>query len=140
MFRSFLIRYYLYSQAAREKRARGLAHETNRVGYHFPNIVVEKACTSLDVTLSSSGRVVYNQRASSVDPYVPSRRKGRAKKKAFIEDRGPSHLGPSQAEIDTEATQAIRDLFPNIPHEDLLAVVRLAFKKVGSRYAPFCVR
>ena len=124
---------YIYpEQAAKEKHASVLSHEVHRVGYHFPSAVVEKACTSLSVTLSSSGRVIYKQGAVSVYAPVPSKKKKskKKKKKGSVLQQAFPQIEASQAEIDTEATQAIRDLFPKIPEENLLAVVQLAFKKV----------
>ena len=102
------------------------------MGYHFPSTVVEKACTSLSVTLSSTGSVVYDRRAHTAGPIIRSRRKGKPKRKAVVSKHVFSELRASQAEIDTEAKEAIKDLFPNIPDDDLYAVIRLAFKKVRS--------
>lgn len=100
------------------------------MGYHFPSTVVEKACTSLSVSLSSSGKVIYNQRPPSAGPIVRPGRKGKPRKRKLVAKQVLSQLEASQAEIDTEAKEAIKDLFPNIPDYDLYAVVRLAFKKV----------
>ena len=125
----FVLHIYL-EQAAKEKNASILSHEVHRVGYHFPSAVVEKACTSLSVTLSSSGRVIYKQGAVPVYAPVPSKKKKKSKKKGSILQQAFSQIEASQAEIDTEARQAIRDLFPKIPEENLVAVVQLAFKKV----------
>ena len=121
---------YIYpEQAAKEKHASSLSHEVHRVGYHFPSAVVEKACTSLSVTLSSSGRVIYKQGAVPVYAPVSSKKK-KSKKKGSVLQQAFAQIEASQAEIDTEARQAIRDLFPKIPEENLVAVVQLAFKKV----------
>ena len=100
------------------------------MGYHFPSTVVENACTSLNVSLSRSGRVIYNQRVHAPGPIVRNKKKGKANKKGPLAKRGLAQLEASQAEIDTEAKEAIKDLFANIPDHDLYAVVRLAFKKV----------
>ena len=106
------------------------------MGYHFPSTVVEKACTSLSVTLSSSGRVIYNERAIPPNPIVCSKKKKKARRRGPIIQPPSPRLEASQAEIDTEAREAISDLFPKIPLEDLDAVIGLAFKKV---YIPsFC--
>ncbi|KAL8793473.1 MAG: hypothetical protein Q9195_003956 [Heterodermia aff. obscurata] len=53
----------------------------------------------------------------------------KSKKKGSVLQQTFPPIEASQAEIDTEASQAIRDLFPKIPEENLLAVVQLAFKK-----------
>lgn len=42
----------------------------------------------------------------------------------------------SQATIDTDAREAIRDLFPNIPEKDLVEIVRHAFQKVSTPFLP----
>ena len=124
----FVLHIYL-EQAAKEKHASILSHEVHRVGYHFPSTVVEKACTSLSVTLSSSGRVIYKHGAVPVYVPVPPKKK-KSKKKGTVLQQAFPQIEASQAEIDTEASSAIRDLFPKIPQENLLAVVQLAFKKV----------
>lgn len=41
-----------------------------------------------------------------------------------------AHTDKSQVEINTEARDAIKDLFPNIPDTDLSQIIRTAFKKV----------
>lgn len=117
-------------QATKGKRASTLSNEVHRVGYHFSSAVVEKACTSLSVMLSSSGRVIYNQRDILLDSVECPKKKKKSKKRGTVAHQIPQRLEASQAEIDTEASQAIRDLFPRIPQEDLDAVVILAFKKV----------
>ena len=51
---------------------------------------------------------------------------------------GPAHFGHklradsvvSQTTINTEARDAIRDLFPNIPDSDLNQIIKTAFQKV----------
>ena len=117
-------------QASKHKNVSNLSHEVHRVGYHFPSIVVDKACTSLGVTLRS-GQVVYNDRRSPVQQ-VPKPNSKTKKRKNPIGKRNISpQSGVSQATIDTEAREAIRDLFPNIPENDLYDIIRQAFSKVG---------
>lgn len=43
----------------------------------------------------------------------------------------------TQATINTEARDAIKDLFPNIPKKDLSQIIKTAFQKVGCRLVLF---
>lgn len=99
------------------------------MGYHFPSIVVERACTTLGVSLSNSGRVLHEQ-----PPLRVKLRSGRSKKskKGSADGKNDKNKpGLSQAAVDTEAREAIRDLFPKIPEKDLHQIITRAFKKVG---------
>lgn len=86
---------------------------------------MDRACTSLGVTLRA-GRVVHHQK-------LPLRRVSNAKSKPtkHLKTTPNQDVNVSQATIDTEAREAIRDLFPNIPNEDLYTIIRQAFDKVG---------
>lgn len=97
--------------------------------------MVEKACQSLGVSLTQSGRVVQSNFAL-LDDKLPnstlSKRKG-ARKKPRTKGRKESpkfDLSLSQATIDTQAREAIKDLFPKIPQADLHEIVSRAFQKV----------
>jgi len=71
-------------------------------------------------------RQVYNKRH-----LVKAQRKTRNKRNAPASEALAPQLDVSQATIDTDALQAIRDLFPNIPEKDLYTIVRHAFEKVN---------
>ena len=99
------------------------------MGYHFPSVVVERACTSLGVSLTSSGRVIHEKPLVNATLRPGRFRKG---KRARTEgDDAKNKPGLSQAAVDTEAREAIRDLFPKIPEKDLHQIITRAFKKVS---------
>ncbi|KAL8831273.1 MAG: hypothetical protein Q9191_000962 [Dirinaria sp. TL-2023a] len=118
--------------ASKHKNVSNLSHEVHRVGYHFPSTVVDKACTSLGVTLRS-GQVVHNHRKSPVRQDPKPNSKPKKKKNAIGKKNASPQSGVSQATIDTEAREAIRDLFPNIPENDLYDIIRQAFSKKRRR-------
>ena len=105
-----------------------LSHEVNRIGYHFPSLIVEKACFTLGISLTQSFRALSCQNKTSLpcSQYIPSNQKKKA--------RGKSKRLPksniSQATLDTQAREAIKDLFPKIPDIDLHEIIRRAFEKV----------
>ncbi|KAL9115294.1 MAG: hypothetical protein Q9187_007329, partial [Circinaria calcarea] len=114
----------------RNKHADDLAYQVHRIGYHFPSSVVGRACTSLGIDISRSGQVLRHHVATSHYP-VPQRN---ARKR----QSGPNHSEASvpevsQAAIDTQAREAIRDMFPKIPQQDLRAIVTRAFEKDRGR-------
>ena len=81
---------------------------------------------SLGVNLSQSGQVVRREQHFVAEP-----RKRLKKKRKFRGDRNESPASDvSQATLDTQAREAIRDLFPKIPERDLHAIVARAFQKV----------
>lgn len=105
-----------------------LSHEVHRIGYHFPSLVVEKACMSLGVSLSQSGQVLTSDgKFSSMQQRLPPTKKKRTR-------RVRTTVAPkddiSQATLDTQAREAIRDLFPKIPEKDLHDIICRAFQKV----------
>ena len=108
-----------------------LSQEVHRVGFHFSSLVVENACLSLGVTLTESGRVVQssfaflNEDVPGRNPKKKMKRKGRESPKF--------DLNMSQATIDTQAREAITDLFPKIPPGDLHEIVARSFQKVKKR-------
>ena len=110
-----------------------LSHEVHRVGYHFSSIVVENACLSLGVTLTESGRVLQSSFAT-LNEELPTRHGKKVKTKGKTKGRASPakfDLSQSQATIDTQAREAIRDLFPKIPDADLHETVSRSFQKVG---------
>ena len=110
-----------------------LSHEVHRVGYHFSSRVVENACLSLGVTLTESGRVLQSSFATLHED-LPTRHG----KKIKIKGKGKGRASPakfdlsqSQATIDTQAREAIRDLFPKISEADLHETVARSFQKAS---------
>ena len=113
-----------------------LSREVHRVGYHFPTIVVDQACHSLGVTLNASGRVTKSHFASLRDDELEDdqakrRGKGKKAKGRFRKGSPKIDVSLSQAVIDTQAREAIEDLFPRIPRLDLHEIVSRAFDKVS---------
>lgn len=47
-----------------------------------------------------------------------------------VEDRARAASEVSQVTINTDARDAMRDLFPNIPDHDLNQIIKTAFQKV----------
>ena len=114
-----------------------LSRETHRVGYHFPSPTVDKACDSLGVTLTSTGRVLQSHLANlderNARPTKMNRAPVKKKQKAGSRSDPPPLFdidSLSQAEIDTQAREALKDLFPNMPGEDLHDIIGRAFQKV----------
>jgi len=112
-----------------------LSTEVHRIGYHFPSIVVDQACTSLGVTLTQSGRVLQSNFAFIDDQGSSSQHQGRrptkGRNKGKNRQASPKlDMSLSQAVIDTTAREAIKDLFPNIPLRDQKEIVGRAFQKV----------
>ena len=112
-----------------------MSREVHRIGYHFPSIVVEQACMTLGVTLTASGRVVQSKFALIDDQAKDRQNTGRVlnETKANRKRRNDFtdiDLSLSQAVIDTQAREAISDLFPKIPPYDLHTIIGRAFQKV----------
>lgn len=108
-----------------------LSHEVHRVGYHFSSRVVENACLSLGVTLTESGRVLQSSFAT-LNEDLPTRYGKKLKSKGKGKGRASPprfDVSQSQATIDTQAREAIRDLFPKIPDPDLHETVSRSFQK-----------
>lgn len=121
-------------------RAIHLSHEVHRIGYHFPSYIVGRACISLGIDLSQTGHVLRRQqdwfvKASTKPPRQPRQPpKNRDKNKKKKLHKSGSVESPSsevsQATLDTQAREAIKDLFPKIPDKDLHDIVSRAFRKV----------
>lgn len=79
--------------------------------------MVAAACTELGLYLTSAGKA------------VPFHTLG------ALQSQPPSELEASQITINTEARDAIKDLFPNIPQDDLFQIIKTAFQKV-SQFEP----
>ncbi|KAI4109602.1 MAG: hypothetical protein LQ339_001715 [Xanthoria mediterranea] len=89
-----------------------LSEQVGRVGYHFPNAIVDQACRLLGVKLAKSGSVVFEQESG--------RRSTRHTK---------PNVQTNQAKGKHKATSAIRELFPRIPEKDVQQIVARAFRK-----------
>ena len=85
-----------------------------------------RACTSLGIDLSRDGHVLYKQQNWAAEVSLKQRN---GKKQKGQQDL-PLKPGLSQATIDTQAREAIKDLFPNIPPKDLHDIVTHAFEVV----------
>ncbi|RDW76217.1 DUF2293 domain-containing protein [Aspergillus mulundensis] len=90
--------------------AHGLSQHVHRIGYHFPSVVVAEVCTSNGLYLTGTGKAVPLQSLG----HEPSRKHADA---------------DSQITINTEARDVLRDLFPNIPDNDLNQIIKTAFQK-----------
>ncbi|MCJ1263955.1 hypothetical protein MMC22_003826 [Lobaria immixta] len=123
-------RVYIVS-TSKHKHNVNLSHEVHRVGYHFPSLVVEKACMSLGVSLSQSGHVLPN---NGKLPSIHQQQRSVNKRKNTRGLRDNSiNTDISQATLDTQAREAIKDLFPKIPDKDLHEIICRAFQKGKDR-------
>ncbi|KAJ5684803.1 uncharacterized protein N7477_001148, partial [Penicillium maclennaniae] len=88
-----------------------LSQHVHRIGFHFPSTVVAAACSELGLYLTSTGKAVPVHTLGNLDhpPQTDSE--------------------ASQLTINTEARDAIKDLFPNIPQSDLFQIIKTAFQK-----------
>lgn len=86
---------------------------------------------SLGVQLSQSGQVIRRQQVMLAEPRKRSALK--KKRKTRGDRNGSPKSDVSQATLDTQAREAIRDLFPKIPERDLHAIVARAFQKGKDR-------
>ncbi|KAH8425690.1 uncharacterized protein LDX57_003438 [Aspergillus melleus] len=92
-------------------RTHNLSQHVHRIGYHFPSAVVAAVCTDLDLYLTATGKAV---------PFNGDKSAGNRK-------RANSEV--SQITINTEARDVLKDLFPNIPANDLNQIIKTAFQK-----------
>ncbi|KAJ5880569.1 uncharacterized protein N7473_011622 [Penicillium subrubescens] len=88
-----------------------LSQHVHRIGYHFPSTVVAAACSELGLYLTSAGKA------------VPFHTLG------ALQENPPANSEVDQITINTEARDAIRDLFPNIPDNDINQIIKTAFQK-----------
>lgn len=120
----------------------GIAIQVHRLGYHFPSVSVDKACQSLGVSLTASGHALQSRLApvdhGSMNTRSSKRQAAKNKQKA-----NPQHEAPKfnmtkleQAVIDTQAREAIKDLFPKIPVDDLHMIIGRSFQKVALDLGP----
>lgn len=89
----------------------GLSQHVHRIGYHFPSAVVANVCMDRGLYLTATGKTVsfYNIRSEAGRRNTDS---------------------ASQITINTEARDVLKDLFPNIPDNDLNQIIKTAFQKV----------
>ncbi|KAJ5437090.1 hypothetical protein N7445_007975 [Penicillium cf. griseofulvum] len=100
-------------------RHHNLSQHVHRIGYHFPSTVVAAVCSELGFYLTSTGKTVPST--------FPTDK---------IENPKQADSEVSQITLNTEARDALKDLFPNIPDKDLNQIIKTAFqkgqKKVGT--------
>lgn len=96
---------------------------------------VDKACQRLGVSLTASGHVLQS-RLAPVDHRVTStksskRNAAKNKQKANQQQEAPKFnmTNLAQGVIDTQAREAIKDLFPKIPVDDLHTIIGRSFQK-----------
>lgn len=96
-----------------------ISHNVHRIGYHFHVEVIQQACADLDYTLSTNGNFISRQEA---------------RRQRYIEEllrkhsgsSGPLRLNSEQESLE-QVSAAIKELFPRIPDEDLVGVVKHAW-------------
>ncbi len=80
---------------------------------------------SLGVSLTRSGHIVLNES----NPFHGHAKHNAPTRKTQRNDSPSSDV--SQATLDTQAREAIKDLFPKIPDKDVHQIISRAFQKVG---------
>jgi hypothetical protein len=90
----------------------------HRIGFHFPSVIVAQVCAHYGIVLTSAGTLLAEDDFPSFH-----RRSKRLKEQAASQER------KDQVTINTEARDTIRDLFPNIPDNDLNQIIKTAFQK-----------
>ncbi|KAL4789866.1 hypothetical protein BDV19DRAFT_396625 [Aspergillus venezuelensis] len=88
----------------------GLSQHVHRIGYHFPSAVVADVCSDRGLYLTGTGKAVsfHDMNNDASRGYADS---------------------TSQITINTEARDVLKDLFPNIPDNDLNQIIKTAFQK-----------
>jgi len=100
------------------QRAHDLSQQVHRIGFHFPSFVVAQVCAYYGIVLTSAGTVLAEDESQSFHP-----RSKRLKDQIAAQER------KDQITINTEARDTIKDLFPNIPDNDLNQIIKTAFQK-----------
>jgi hypothetical protein len=100
------------------QRAHDLSQQVHRIGFHFPSFVVAHVCAYYGIVLTSAGTVLAEDESQSFHP-----RSKRLKDQIAAQER------KDQITINTEARDTIKDLFPNIPDNDLNQIIKTAFQK-----------
>ena len=89
---------------------------------------------SLGVSLTRSGQIILNES----NPYhVHSKHKAPVNTTKIGQRNNSPSSDISQATLDTQAREAIKDLFPKIPDRDVHQIISRAFQKVCLRF-PGC--
>ncbi|KAL4999519.1 hypothetical protein BDV10DRAFT_193493 [Aspergillus recurvatus] len=89
----------------------GLSQHVHRIGYHFPSAVVADVCMNHGLYLTETGKAV-----------APHNIMGHEASRKLTDS-------DSQITINTEARDVLKDLFPNIPDNDLNQIIKTAFQK-----------
>ena len=105
-------------QTTPHQRTHDLSQQVHRIGFHFPSVVVAQVCAYYGIVLTSAGTVLVEDEIQSFHP-----RSKRLKEQAAAQER------KDQITINTEARDTIKDLFPNIPGNDLNQIIKTAFQK-----------
>lgn len=87
---------------------------------------------SLGISLSQSGQIVIKGRLPTRDISLHTSNTSRRNRNSHGLQDKPAETEESQAALDAQARETIKDLFPKIPDKDLQNIVRQAFKKVWS--------
>ncbi|OAP61031.1 hypothetical protein AYL99_06035 [Fonsecaea erecta] len=98
-----------------------LSREVHRVGFHFPTRIVDQVCAHYGIRLNSEGKVVDESNDENFFSKVYRNSDGQRP----VEEK-------DQITINTDAKQTIKDLFPNIPNNDLYQIIKTAFQ-LGDR-------
>lgn len=98
-----------------------LSQQVHRIGYHFASAVVADVCNEYGIQLSATGQVLGSAYETFLDDH---RRRGKDGKEEDSWD---------QTTLNTKARDAIKDLFPNIPDDDLFQIIKTAFQKNKKR-------
>ena len=86
---------------------------------------------SLGVSLTRSGQIMLNES----NPHHLHSKQNEPVNMTKIGQRNDSPSSDiSQATLDTQAREAIKDLFPKIPDRDVHQIISRAFQKVGMRF------
>lgn len=95
-------------------KTHNLSQHVHRIGFHFPSTVVAAVCSELGLYLTSTGKAVPFHTLGTVD------------------NNSQGDPNAPQEVINTEARDTIKDLFPNIPDNDLYQIIKTSFQKVCS--------
>ncbi|KAI9875404.1 MAG: hypothetical protein M1830_008524, partial [Pleopsidium flavum] len=107
-----------------------LSHQVHRIGHHFPSWILGQACMDLGLHVSSSGHVIRRHDGGAYSALGPIRSRVLNSEN---ERKASPRSDVSQAALNAEARDAIKDLFPKIPETDLNKIISRAFQKGKSR-------
>ncbi|KAI9835592.1 MAG: hypothetical protein M1819_002043 [Sarea resinae] len=116
------------------KKASHISHHIHRIGHHFASAIVNKACWYLDVDVDSSGQVTRRRdRAHAAVLQLQKRHGTRRARRSLIQSNAATSIPASQKALDRQAEDAIKDLFPKIPEDDVKQIVSRAFQMGSNR-------